>query len=236
MEEFGLIMPPDEFNKYTRGGYFTIRRNHEVWAGTWSDKVIENLMRPLKSQGGLTHGRAIGETALQAIVSKTFAEAKISRKARINSLAVIHNTVTINDKVVPVSENQLFILIVCIMKGDTEKAEYFKYELSLQPSALFDGPHMGKTDKSAFATLFKNVSPEENMVVGSPTFVIDRGYILHAATTTWPRLASYGQTCGMYVKHITNNYPSAVVVFDGYSGKPGTENQERKPRSRLGRQ
>ncbi|KAJ8896286.1 hypothetical protein PR048_001630 [Dryococelus australis] len=30
----------------------------------------------------------------------------------------------------------------------------------------------------------------------------------------------------MYVKHITNNYPSAVVVFDGYSGKPGTKIQK----------
>ncbi|KAJ8892475.1 hypothetical protein PR048_005055 [Dryococelus australis] len=242
MEELEIILPPDEFDKYTRRGYFTIRRNHEFWAGTWAHQVIEHdLMRPLKCQGGLTHGRGITESTLahyihsfpgclemcntmeeffelmsqtteQAKVDKTFAEAKISRKARINSLSVIHNTVTINDKVVPVSENQLFMRTVCIMKSDTEKAEYFKYELSPQSPTLFDGLHMRKTDKSAFTTLFKKVSPEENMAVDSPTFVIDGGYKLHAATTTWPRLANYGQICGMYVKHITNNYPSAVVA------------------------
>ncbi|KAJ8897057.1 hypothetical protein PR048_002403 [Dryococelus australis] len=217
-------MPPDVFDKYTRGGYFTIRLNHEFWTGTWSDQVIErDLVRPLKSQGSLTHRRgitestlahythsfpgclkmcnameefcemtsqtteqesSIGETALQAIVGKTFAEAKFSRKARINSLSVMHNTVIINDKVVPVSKNQLFMPIVCIMKSDKEKAEYFKYELSPHLPALFDGPNMRKTDKCAFATLFKHVSPEDNMAVGSPTFVIDGGYILHDATTT----------------------------------------------------
>ncbi|KAJ8882552.1 hypothetical protein PR048_014363 [Dryococelus australis] len=64
-----------------------------------------------------------------AMVGKTFVKAKISRKARINSLSVMHNTVTINNKVVPISENQLFMRIVCIMKSDTEKVEYLKYEL-----------------------------------------------------------------------------------------------------------
>ncbi|KAJ8883781.1 hypothetical protein PR048_015635 [Dryococelus australis] len=123
MEELELIMPPDEFDKYTRGVYFTIRCNHEFRAGTWSNQLIEqDLMRPLKSQGCLVHGRAIGETALQAIVGKAFAGTKISRKARSNSLLVTHNTLTNNNKVVPVSENQLFMRIVCIMKSDTEKA------------------------------------------------------------------------------------------------------------------
>ncbi|KAJ8878954.1 hypothetical protein PR048_019558 [Dryococelus australis] len=210
-------------------------------------------MRPLKSKGGITHGLGITEStlaqhpfisrvfenvqcnggilALQAIVGKTFAVAKISRKARINSLSVMYNTATINDKLVPVSENQLFMRIVYIMKSYTEEAEYFKYELSPQPPAIFVGPNMRKTYKSAYVTLFKNVSPEENMAVGSPTFVIDGCYIRHAATKTWPRLANYGPICGMYVKHITNNCPSAVVVFDGYSGKPGTKTKEQTRRA-----
>ncbi|KAJ8869991.1 hypothetical protein PR048_029002 [Dryococelus australis] len=101
-----------------------------------------------------------------------------------------------------------------------------KYELSPQPPALFDGPQMRKTDKSAFTTLFKNVSPEENVTVISPTFVINGGYILYASATTWPWLGSNGQICDMYMKHITNNYPSAVVVFNGYSGKPRTKIQD----------
>ncbi|KAJ8895143.1 hypothetical protein PR048_000468 [Dryococelus australis] len=129
------------------------------------------------------NAQSIGETALQPIVGKTFTEAMISRKARINSLSVMHNTVIIKDKVVPVSENQLFMRMVWTMKSDTEKAEYFEYELSPQPPVLFDDPHMRKTDKSAFATLFKNVSPEENMAVGSPTFLIDGCYTLDTATT-----------------------------------------------------
>ncbi|KAJ8896285.1 hypothetical protein PR048_001629 [Dryococelus australis] len=148
----------------------------------WTDHNLRYLSSGISSDSKVNcdNAQAIGETALQAIVGKTFVEAKICRKAKINSLSVMYNTVTINDKVVPVSENQLFMQIVCIMKSGTEKAEYFKYELSPQLPALFDGPHMRKTDKSAFTTLFKNVSPEENIAVGSPTFVIDGGYLLHA--------------------------------------------------------
>ncbi|KAJ8890070.1 hypothetical protein PR048_009577 [Dryococelus australis] len=92
--------------------------------------------------------QAIGETVLQAIVGKTFAEAKISRKARINSL----------------SRKSAFHAAVFIMKSGKEKTEYLKYELSPQPPALFDGPHM-------------------------------------------------------------------MVVFDGYSGKPGTKTQEQAQRA-----
>ncbi|KAJ8877246.1 hypothetical protein PR048_021700 [Dryococelus australis] len=185
----------------------------EIHSSIQHEHNVHSLSSGISAESRVScdNAQAIGETVLQAIVGKTFAEATISRNARINSLSVMHNTVTINDKVVPVSENQLFTRIVCIMKSDTKK-----YELSTQPPALFDGPHMRKAEKSAFATLFKNVLPEENTTVGSPTFVIDGGYIIHTATTTWPRLANYNQICGMYVKHITNNYPSAVVVFDGY--------------------
>ncbi|KAJ8888436.1 hypothetical protein PR048_007926 [Dryococelus australis] len=90
-----------------------------------------------------------------------------------------------------------------------------------QTPTIFDDQYVRKTDKSAFATLFTYVLPEENMAVGTSTFVINGGYILHAATT-WPRLANYYQSWSIYGKHITKNYSSAVVVFDGYSEKPGT--------------
>ena len=39
-------------------GYHTVRRSERLWAGLWTDIVIEPvLMRSLKSRGGLTRGR-----------------------------------------------------------------------------------------------------------------------------------------------------------------------------------
>lgn len=44
---------------------FTIRRTNSFWAATFSDMAIEQyLMRSLKSQGGITHGRGTSESVL----------------------------------------------------------------------------------------------------------------------------------------------------------------------------
>lgn len=44
---------------------FTIRRSEKFWSGLWSDLTIEQvLMRSMKSQGGLTHGRGISSSVL----------------------------------------------------------------------------------------------------------------------------------------------------------------------------
>ena len=46
--------------------YHTVRRSERLWAGLWTDIVIEQvLMRSLKSRGGLTRGRGITESVRQ---------------------------------------------------------------------------------------------------------------------------------------------------------------------------
>ena len=47
-------------------GYHTVRRSDRLWAGLWTDIVIEQvLMRSLKSRGGLTRGRGMTESVRQ---------------------------------------------------------------------------------------------------------------------------------------------------------------------------
>ena len=136
--------------------------------------------------------------------------------------------VTIRDEQIPISSNQLFMRIVCVMKNDTDKSEYFRYELAPRPPALFDGTCMRKTDKSSFATLFVHKAPEATLCLAN--FVIDGGYLLHA-TATWPRPSKYGEICELYVKHILQRYSSSTVVFDGYSGSPSTKGEEQRRRA-----
>ena len=53
---------PDVHNKFMQGLH-VIRRSDRYWAGLSSDLVIEQvLMRSLKTSGGVTRGRGIGET------------------------------------------------------------------------------------------------------------------------------------------------------------------------------
>ena len=43
-------------------GHHAVRRSGRLWAGLWSDLVIEQtLMRSIKCTGGLTRGRGFGE-------------------------------------------------------------------------------------------------------------------------------------------------------------------------------
>lgn len=65
----GTINDDYEFTRFTSDGFFTIRRSHKFWSGVWSDMIIEQfLMRSIKTQGGLTHGRGLSESVLTTFV------------------------------------------------------------------------------------------------------------------------------------------------------------------------
>lgn len=52
------------------GGLFTCRRTQKFWACVWLDLVIEqDVMRPLKVQGGLTRGRGLTESVISQWVA-----------------------------------------------------------------------------------------------------------------------------------------------------------------------
>ena len=47
-------MTPEDYENFTKNGYFTVRRSDKFWGGLWSDLTIEQtLMRMIKSRGGL---------------------------------------------------------------------------------------------------------------------------------------------------------------------------------------
>ena len=53
-------MAPDEKNRFTSRGFFTVRRSDKYWCDIWTDMTIEQvLMRSLKTTVGLTRGRGI---------------------------------------------------------------------------------------------------------------------------------------------------------------------------------
>ncbi|KAJ8678203.1 hypothetical protein QAD02_013990 [Eretmocerus hayati] len=55
---------PEEYQKFVADGFFTIRRSHEFWCGSWVDFVIEQmLMKNLKGRGGVIQ-RGICESTL----------------------------------------------------------------------------------------------------------------------------------------------------------------------------
>ena len=65
MEKLKETMKPEEFDKFTKESFFTIRRSDKYWCGVWTDMVIEQtLMKNLKSVGGVSHGRGFTDSVL----------------------------------------------------------------------------------------------------------------------------------------------------------------------------
>lgn len=65
MESLHEKMPEEEYRKFTKQSFFTVRRSEKHWSGVWSDMTIEQtLMRGIKTLGGLTHGRGFSESVL----------------------------------------------------------------------------------------------------------------------------------------------------------------------------
>ena len=69
MRNLEVIMSESEYERFALRGYFTIRRSDRYWSGNFSDQVIEQeLMRLLKTSGGMTRGRGISDSSLMAWV------------------------------------------------------------------------------------------------------------------------------------------------------------------------
>ena len=59
------VMASGEYDRFTRLGYFTVRRSAKYWCGMWTDMTIEQvLMHSLKTTGGLTRGRGISPSII----------------------------------------------------------------------------------------------------------------------------------------------------------------------------
>ncbi|KAG0724934.1 hypothetical protein GWK47_039566 [Chionoecetes opilio] len=55
----------NQYCDFTEHGYFTIRRTDKFWSGNFSDQTIElELMRLLKTYGGIARGRGITDSTL----------------------------------------------------------------------------------------------------------------------------------------------------------------------------
>ena len=59
------MMSENDYDHFTKQGYFTIRRTHHFWSGNFTDQTKDqDLMRMLKSAEGMAHGRQITDSTI----------------------------------------------------------------------------------------------------------------------------------------------------------------------------
>ena len=65
LSDLQMRISSEEFEKFTTEGFFTVRRSDKLWAGTWSDMIIEQfLICSMKTSGGLTRGQGLTDSVL----------------------------------------------------------------------------------------------------------------------------------------------------------------------------
>lgn len=103
--------------------------------------------------------------------------------------------------------------------------QYFEYELTTVPTALFNEHGLRKTNKSTLTKeLRKTLGSSEEFVLPQ-TYVVDGGSLPHRIV--WQQTDTYGDVLKHYVNYVKRHYgDNCTVVFDGYVNGPSVKDHE----------
>ena len=109
-----------------------------------------------------------------------FSEASIKRKDRVTTLASLNNQIKVKDRVFPVGPVQLFSRLILIMERSDYLIQYFKYELTPEPTSVFKDQMMRKDNKASLlpSLIQPTYQHDDKDDESIPNIVIDGGYLL----------------------------------------------------------
>jgi hypothetical protein len=173
----------------------------------------------------------VGSDIVNKLNGLKYSEVTMKRKEQVKTLAHVINASsnTTKKQFHSIDPTVLFNRLLVIMQRSNDVQQYFSYELTAMPTALFKDNYMRKADKSQLA---KEISKglESEVLPQCSVNVIDGGYLLRVVK--WTDGSTYGEVCRQYLSFIAKQYgQSAVIVFDGYCNGPSTKSHEHKRRA-----
>eukprot|EP00111_Clytia_hemisphaerica_P004289 TCONS_00012238-protein len=143
---------------------------HSLSSGVVSMKNKDNV--------NCEEAEKVGKKFQETIDEKAFTDAKLKRKDEVKSLAVIQNTIIVDDEPIAVDSTSLFTRLAAVAQREENVEKYFEYELTQFPESLFKRGLMRKPDK---ASLRKLILPEQKSCdrLSSGQFVLDGGALIH---------------------------------------------------------
>ena len=102
--------------------------------------------------------------------------------------------------------------------------QYFEFELTLRPQALFKNDLMRKPDESSLRKIHLTVHMMclEDDVNG--VYVLDGGALLHRVH--WIKGARFKEVILAYVNYVRKNYGNCFIVLDGYESATSIKSNE----------
>ena len=117
--------------------------------------------------------------------------------------------VKIDNENVYVDPMILFSRLLVIVEREDNMLKYFKYELTPEPTSLFDNGAIRKATKSS--TKFITQDVEEILLTGLPKFVLDGGALLHKVK--WFPGSDIQNILNQYSKYISENMETAALCL-----------------------
>ena len=159
-----------DYVRFFDEGKAVIRRVEAEWGGNETDKVIEqDLMRLIKSKGGLTRGRGISDSTMHRFTNAL--PMIVPMCNTLEKYCNVHSHSSEQHKDLrQVSKVSQYQHIKCFVEW---------LDLTQQPPSLFKEGRLRKNNKSDLAQIVKSSSSPTTF--GGNQVVVDGGHLLHAA-------------------------------------------------------
>ena len=192
------------------------------------------------SDVNVTEAKAMGIKILNSMEGQSAAELSFKKVNQVKTLASKKSS-TQNGGKLPTIDPQLLFqrCITASNRISISQKDMFCFELSSHPSALFDSSQfMRQPNKAGLAEELWKTMAEDRLakidvsVPNDVQFVLDGGSILHRLRAPWKRGSTFDSILQAYIEFVNEQYPNAVVVFDGYMSGPSTKDMTHLRRSK----
>ena len=181
--------------------------------------------------------KAIGQTIIKGMEGKKVTDFSFKRSSQVLTLGS-KTSLKVDSDEISIDPQILFQRLVAVSDDtldDTE--EIFRYELSSQPSSLFDSSGLlREAQKPSLAAAIREHGDciESDILPGNVKYVLDGGTLLQRMP--WTHGSSFSQICADYACLIKCNFGSPYIVFDGYQGGPSIKDvtHERRSKGNVG--
>ena len=199
-----------------------------------TDRLI-SLSSGLAGQGDAINcdeADSVGSLVHKNWDNERYCAIKLQKPDKIITLAHLIQSVTGKQAKVSMDPNCLFTRLIMLAYQNNRVREFFNFELTPYPMALYKDSLMRKPDKP---TLYKGfiTGLTEAKLPPDMTYVVDGGYLLHKVRWTAP--TDISNIMPLFTTFLTNlrklGCSDVHVVFDGYDCGPSIKDTEHLRRS-----
>lgn len=175
----------------------------------------------------------IGRQIQEKLTGKLFKEETLLKSDQAVTMKVLKKGIIIAGETHHLDSRLLTQKILACISLDSiakDASEFFNYELSTLPTALFDHStqQMRKTDKSSLANTLDNMNVNKIQHSQQCTsYVLDGGALIHQLP--WSSSATFGDIIRQHESYVNKRYGKVTIVFDGYEN-PNIKDMEHRLR------